>query len=71
MTNILGNLSDKGPTAVQTPFMVITSFIILLALVFVFVKLPKCFHLHQKEDIATFAKNPATWCIWNLYLRGC
>ncbi len=28
-------------TAVQTPFMVITSFIILLALVFVFVKLPK------------------------------
>ena len=28
-------------TAVQAPFMVITSFIILLALVFVFVKLPK------------------------------
>ena len=44
-------------TAVQTPFMVITSFIILLALVFVFVKLPTMLSSGPKEGYSALLQN--------------
>ena len=44
-------------TAVQTPFMVITSFIILLALVFVFVKLPTMLSSAPKGGYSALLQN--------------
>ncbi len=44
-------------TAVQTPFMVITSFIILLALVFVFVKLPTMLSSAPKGGYSSLLQN--------------
>lgn len=44
-------------TAVQTPFMVITSFIILLALVFVFVKLPAMLSSAPKGGYSSLLRN--------------
>ena len=44
-------------TAVQTPFMVITSFIILLALVFVFVKLPTILSSAPKGGYSSLLRN--------------